>query len=89
MTHKTEHIGDVLITPHAFRILVRSELTAALESHIATDDRGACPEPSDEDAPQPEFCLLSSYRDSKGTSFWILSMAHNVPPILLLAEEQW
>jgi hypothetical protein len=88
---KSGCLAHILITPHALFTLVRDDLAAALEEHIIYDVGDICPDHGDgnEDAPKREFCLVSSCRDSKGTSFWIISEPNVSTSTVLLAEEKW
>jgi hypothetical protein len=82
-------LGQTVITPQALDGLIPADVTAALERHASGDWGDVCPEDWQENelSLQEGFRLLSSYRDSKGTRFWIITEADRSATTILLPEE--
>jgi hypothetical protein len=82
-------LGRAVITPNALDILVSADVMAALGRHVAGDWGDVCPEDWEENelSLKEGFRLLSSYRDSKGTTFWIVTEADRSATTVLLPED--
>lgn len=82
-------LGQTVITPGAMERLDQADIPRALLRH-ASGDWGAL---SEEDRRENElsvaqgFRVLSAYRDSHGTKFWIITEADRSVTTILLPEE--
>lgn len=82
-------LGQTVITPGALESLNPDDINAALRRH----ERGDWGAISEDDWAENEislengFRLLSTYRDRKGTIFWIISEGDRSATTVLLPEE--
>jgi hypothetical protein len=82
-------LGRVVITRNALETLASESVHAALRRHRAGDWGDLC----DADKRENErsltagFRLFSAYRDSSGTTFWIITEADRSATTVLLPED--
>ncbi len=82
-------LGRVVITSHAQRLLHEVDITRGLMRHM----RGDWGDVGDEDKAENElslregFRLLSSYRDRRDMTFWIITEADRSATTILLPED--
>ena len=82
-------LGRVVITPNAQDVLVREDIHGALARHAARDwgEVGAVDKAENELSLKEGFRILSAYRDSKGSKFWIITEADRSVTTILLPED--
>jgi len=82
-------LGQVVITPAAKDAIPDAEVRTALDRHIAGDWGDLCPadQAENELSLKEGFRLLSSYRASDGTKFWIITEADRSVTTILLPDD--
>ena len=82
-------LGQVVITPGALNVLTANDVRSALQRHSTGDwgdvDQGDRQE--NELSVCRGFRLLSAYRTSSGTKFWVITEADRASTTILLPEE--
>lgn len=89
MTLRIVPLGTVAMTPAAEETLCRTDVLLSLERHATGDWGDVCEEDRQENelALRAGFRLLSSYRDSNGTRFWIITEADRSVTTVLLPDD--
>lgn len=82
-------LGRVVITRNAMDTLVPDSVHAALARHHAGDwgELDEADRQENERSLVQGFRLLSAYRDSNGTTFWIITEADRSATTVLLPED--
>lgn len=82
-------MGHTVITPGALEALSSAAVIAALDRHNQGDwgEVDKADWNANERALVEDARLLSAYRDSKGTKFWIITEADRSVTTILLPEE--
>jgi hypothetical protein len=82
-------LGEVVITRHALEAIPPGEVRAALARHAAGDWGDLCDEDRqlNDQSVEEEDRLLSAYRDTAGTKFWIITEADRSVTTVLLPED--
>ncbi len=82
-------LGLTVITQNAAGRLNRADVLSALSRHARGDWGDLCAEDKAENevSVKEGFRLLSSYRDSHGTKFWIITEADRSATTVLLPED--
>ena len=82
-------LGQLVITSNALRTLHEPDVLKAVIRHALGDwgDVDAEDKQANEDALKKGYRLLSSYKDSKGTKFWIITEADRSVTTILLPED--
>jgi hypothetical protein len=68
-------LGRVVATPNALGSLSQEDITQALDRHVTGDWGEVCPADWQENelSLKEGFRLLSAYRGSDGTKFWVIT----------------
>ena len=82
-------LGRVVITPNAQDVLIDEDIRAALQRHASRDWGEVCAADKAENelSLKEGFRILSAYRDSKGSKFWIITEADRSVTTILLPED--
>ena len=82
-------LGQTVITSNAMSRLVAADVQKALRRHIQGDWGEVCPADwrENELSLKEGFRLLSAYRDSQDTRFWIITEADRSATTILLPED--
>jgi hypothetical protein len=88
MTYQVQ-LGHVVITPGAMDAIVPADVHAALGRHASGDWGEVCPEDwmANDTALRTGLRLLSVFRDSLQTRFWIITEADRSVTTILLPDE--
>jgi len=82
-------LGRIVSTPHALEVIPNEDILASIARHQA-GDWGEVP-PEDATANNCALVdgtrILSAYRSSKGTKFWIITEADRSSTCVLLPED--
>ena len=83
------HCGRVVMTRNAQSTLPIPDVQAALVRHASGDWGDVCEEDrqANDEALKTGARLLSVYRDSRGTKFWIITEADRSATTVLLPED--
>ncbi len=82
-------LGQIVITPNALQAINPDDVLLALTRHAAGDWGDLC----DDDRQENElslregYRLLSAYRDTAGTKFWIITEADRSVTTVLLPDD--
>lgn len=82
-------LGQTVITGNAMSQLVAADVQRALSRHVQGDWGEVCPADWKENelSLKEGFRLLSAYRDSQNTRFWIITEADRSATTVLLPED--
>ena len=82
-------LGTVYITAGARDALTEDDVRVALGRHIRGDWGDVCKEDAEENelSLRENFRLLSSYRNTAGVKFWIITESDRSATTILLPEE--
>jgi hypothetical protein len=82
-------LGQVVITPAAQSAIPDAAVRTALDRHVAGDWGDLCEadQAENELSLKEGFRLLSSYRASDGTKFWIITEADRSVTTILLPDD--
>ena len=82
-------LGQTVITSNANSQLVAADVAKALSRHAQGDWGEVCPADWQENelSMKEGFRLLSAYRDSRDTRFWIITEADRSATTILLPED--
>jgi hypothetical protein len=82
-------LGQVMMTPHAMRVLRQNEVGTALANHMRGDWGDVCPEDraANERALANGGRLFSVYHDGSGVKFWIITEADRRATTVLLPDD--
>lgn len=89
MASKQFPLGQIFITSNAQRTLNEPDVLQGLIRHAVGDwgDVDAEDKRTNNEALKKGYRLLSSYKDSKGTKFWIITEADRSVTTILLPED--
>ena len=89
LLQETFPLGRVVITPNALDVLVSEDIHGALQRHASRDWGEVCAADKAENelSLKEGFRILSAYRDSKGSRFWIITEADRSVTTILLPED--
>jgi len=89
MTVQTFPLGNVVITPNALGQLTPADIQLGLQRHQAGDwgELGEEDWQENDRARHIGLRLLSSYRSSRGVTFWIITEASRTATTLLMPED--
>ena len=82
-------LGQIVATPAALGVLSEHDLVAALRRHASGDwgDVDAHDRAANDDALTSRDRLLSVFRSSDGTTFWVVTEADRSATTVLLPED--
>jgi hypothetical protein len=82
-------IGVVVITPNALDQLTPADVQRGLQRHQAGDwgDLGEEDWKENDNGVRDGLRLLSSYRDNKGTTFWVITEADRSATTVLMPDD--
>lgn len=82
-------LGQTVATPNALSKLTHEDILKALDRHVTGDWGEASKEERNENelSLKKEFRLLSVYRGTNGTKFWIITEADRSFTTVLLPED--
>jgi hypothetical protein len=82
-------LGQTVITSNAMSQLVAADVAKALGRHAQGDWGEVCPADRQENelSLKEGFRVLSAYRDSQGTRFWIITEADRSATTVMLPED--
>ena len=82
-------LGQTVITRGALAVLTAEDVQAAVRRHSSCDWGDVCPEDwqLNDAALRDGTRLLSAYRSSGGTRFWVITEADRSATTVLLPEE--
>ncbi|HOW67650.1 MAG TPA: hypothetical protein P5186_18150 [Candidatus Paceibacterota bacterium] len=89
LTTRAVRLGEVVMSRAAHYQLMREDVFTALSRHASGDWGDVSPEDAAENdrSLREGFRLLSSYRDRRGTKFWIITEADRSITTVLLPED--
>jgi len=89
MAVQTFPLGNVVITPNALGHLTPADIQLGLQRHQAGDwgELGEEDWQENDRARHIGLRLLSSYRSSRGVTFWIITEASRTATTLLMPED--
>jgi len=82
-------LGQIVITPNAMQHLGQDDIIGALRRHCRGDwgEMDAHDQNENELSVKAGFRILSAYRASNGTKFWIITEADRSATTILLPED--
>lgn len=82
-------LGRTVITPAALDALTQDDINTAFKRHQQGDWGDLCKEDKEENktALKEGFRLMSAYKASNGTAFWVITEADRSVTTILLPED--